>query len=325
MNLNHPLVWVIIDNKIGNANQAIALAEALGFDYEIKKLKYNFLANLPNWCKFDSLLGVKNSDLKGNPDLVISSGRRTAAVSSYIKKNSPQTFNIHIMNPDMSLNKFDYVILPYHDQCKKHQKYNNIIYITGALSNINNQQLRLAGEEFLGKNLHLKPPFITVIIGGKTKKGDYNLKQIEILLRKATDLAKNIDATLLISNSRRTSYDISSKLSSFIDTKYFFYNWHENNGENNPYQAFLFLSNYIIVTGDSVSICCEALSTGKPVYVFQDDDILPKKHLNFLNKLFEEKYIKHLVKNTYLESWKYQPLKEAKRIANFFKSLKIIN
>ena len=35
--------WLIVDQKVGNANQAIAIAKAMGVNYEIKTLEYNFL------------------------------------------------------------------------------------------------------------------------------------------------------------------------------------------------------------------------------------------------------------------------------------------
>ena len=35
-------VWLIVDDKPGNANQAISIARAMGVDYQIKHLKYNF-------------------------------------------------------------------------------------------------------------------------------------------------------------------------------------------------------------------------------------------------------------------------------------------
>lgn len=44
-------IWIIIDQKIGNANQAIAVANAIGFPYETKEIYYNFLSILPNRLK----------------------------------------------------------------------------------------------------------------------------------------------------------------------------------------------------------------------------------------------------------------------------------
>ena len=43
-----PKIWVLVDNRIGNANQAIVLAEKLGQPFEIKHINYNHFAKFPN-------------------------------------------------------------------------------------------------------------------------------------------------------------------------------------------------------------------------------------------------------------------------------------
>jgi mitochondrial fission protein ELM1 len=43
-----PRAWVLVDNRIGNANQAIELAEKLGETFEIKHIEYNAFGKLPN-------------------------------------------------------------------------------------------------------------------------------------------------------------------------------------------------------------------------------------------------------------------------------------
>ena len=44
-----PRVWVIKDKREGTGNQAISLADALGYEYEIKELDSSPFAKLPNF------------------------------------------------------------------------------------------------------------------------------------------------------------------------------------------------------------------------------------------------------------------------------------
>jgi uncharacterized protein len=315
--------WIIIDDKIGNANQAKALAESMKINYTVKTLKYNFLGCLPNWLKFDSLLGV-NLELSDDisepyPDLIISCGRKTAAVSSYIKKMNPETFIVHLMHPDLPFENFDLIALPLHDLTEKHAGTTNISYTIGAPSYIDNLNLEKAGAKLKKDLPKLKAPFVSLIIGGKTKAGNYTSRELEKLIEKASSLTKDINGSLLISTSRRTDKGISKQLQEKILSPYYLYDWHEEKAQNNPYHGFLALSDYIIATGDSVSTCSEALSTGKPVYIYRKNNLLYKKHIKFLDYLLKLNYTRDLEEASKLEKWSYDPLQEAERLGKTIK------
>ena len=319
-----PSIWIIIDHKVGNANQAIAVAKAMSLTYEVKSLRYNFLGFLPNWLKFDSLMGVDfatSSKIEPPyPDIVISSGRKTAAVSNYIKKQNPASFIVHLMNPDLPFENFDLVCLPFHDASPKLQKFDNIIYTIGAPTYLDKAKIAEEGKVLQSKILDLKPPFISLMIGGKTKEGDYTKQELQWLVSKASQLANNINGSLLITTSRRTDQSNSMELTSYITAPYFFYDWHQAQAQNNPYLGFLSLSDYFIVTGESVSICCETLATGKPVYIYRKENILYKKHIKFLDYLGGLGYTRVLKDETsILEKWDYKPLKEADKIFQVIK------
>ncbi len=310
--------WIIIDDKAGNANQAIAVAKAMGSSYETKKLVYNFLASLPNRLKFDSLMGIDFSHSSSleppYPDLVISSGRKTAAVSNYIKLHSPKSFVVHLMNPDLDFNKFDLVCLPLHDKSPKHDKYKNIFYTIGAPAFLDKIKIEQEGERLKQDLRDLNGPFICLMIGGKTKVGEYSQKELSWLVTKANALAKSVNGSLLITTSRRTNQNISQALQDNITVPYFLYNWHQPSIQYNPYLGYLSLSDYFIVTGDSVSICSEVLGSGKPVYIYRKNNILYKKHIKFLDYLESLSYTRTLTDKTILEKWDYTPLKEAERL-----------
>jgi mitochondrial fission protein ELM1 len=64
-----------------------------------------------------------------------------------------------------------------------------------------------------------------------------------------------------------------------------------------------------------ISECC---STGKPVYVFDEQSISTPKHRRFHQDLFAQNYAKKLTDNSeILENFSPQKLQETKRVASF--------
>lgn len=313
--------WIIIDDKTGNANQAKAIVKALKCEYQVKNICYNFLSFLPNRLKFNSLIGVDllHSD-KINPpfpDIIISSGRKTAAVNGYIKSKNPGVFSVHIMNPNLNFDIFDLVCLPEHDNYSG--KKDNVISTIGAPCYLDKYEIEKAGKILDEKFKNLPKPFICLMIGGKTKYGKYSDEEIIWLLKKAQELAKSVNGTLLITTSRRSDKSVADLILNEIKISYYLYDWHSSKDQYNPYLGFLALSDYFIITGDSISICSEVLSTGKPVYIYQKNNLLSKKHRKFLAYLEKLGYTKTLNEQSILKSWTYSPLSEAERVAKIIK------
>ena len=73
---------------------------------------------------------------------------------------------------------------------------------------------------------------------------------------------------MLITTSRRTGSTAEALIKEQVkDIPAYTYWWGEE--KENPLMAFLALSDRIVVTGDSVSMCSEACGTGKPVFEYQ--------------------------------------------------------
>ncbi len=79
-------ILIIADHRLGTYQQSIALAEAIGINYELIKVNYNYLSILPNFLlqyfpihldKKSSYL-IKDFILNSNytPKLIITAGRR---------------------------------------------------------------------------------------------------------------------------------------------------------------------------------------------------------------------------------------------------------
>jgi len=305
-----PLIWQLHDTAPGHKNQVIGVANALNIKSKIIQLDYNSLAKLPNILNKRSLLSINNQqDIKPPwPDLVISAGRKTVPIALYIKHKSPQTKLVHIMWPGKSHQKFDIIALPEHDK-KYHSK--NIIHTIGAPNHITPNLLK---NTKLSKN-YTNKPYATVLIGGTTKKGTLTDKLTLELTEKINKLLEGSKYYLLISTSRRTPQSAIKILEQNLKIPYYLYSPDQN--IKNPYLDFLKSGDFIITTGDSISMCSEACSSQKPVYIFAPESLLPKKHQLFIKNLYQHKHAKPLDKK--LESWQPIILNDAKKIADAIK------
>lgn len=310
-------IVVLIDKRVGNANQAVSLAEKLGQPFEIVNVEYNSFAKLPN-----SLLGlwpihVKNSVMqqfkKDNlPQLIISSGRRLAALAIYLKRLSGnQCKIIQIMRPSINPEEFDMIILPQHDSFN--QILPNIIRVIGALNNV---QSRLESE---GGKLKLTYPelgsFVAVIVGGSSRKFNFTEENGRELLEQVIKVSENHSLPLFVSFSRRTPENVKKLFKEKLAWPNIIFD--PTLEEDNPYPAILGAAKYIITTVDSISMTSEAASTGKPIYAYCPANFKAQKHRFFLQQLIDLGVLKRLeTTTTYLQEYDYEPLDEVSKVAD---------
>lgn len=286
--------WILKDDRPGNYNQAIGLASRLGISFDIKEIKYNKLANIPNCLNLFSTLSSESVKNISNdfPDIVISAGRKSAVVARDIKKKSGAKI-IQIMSPDYAYNDFDLIILPFHD---KSFPRSNIIQIDGALHKITDDLLIENSNKWKDKFDNLSKPYISLLVGGNSKKGRFTIEHAIELAYRVNNLAAKEDASILITTSRRTDDKVKEALINNIDADYFLYDGQQD--MENPYFGFLALADILVVTGDSISMCTEACSTGKPVFIYQSEGLMPNKHLRFHENLFAKGHAIKLEKDS---------------------------
>ncbi len=110
-----PLLWLLLGHKAGDNNQVIALADALGWPREEKRIFYRGWELLSNRLLGATLAGVdrgRSSPLQPPwPELVISSGRRNEPVARWIREQSAnRTRIVHVGRPWAPIETFDLVI-----------------------------------------------------------------------------------------------------------------------------------------------------------------------------------------------------------------------
>lgn len=319
--ISSPKIWVLIDNRTGNTNQSLALASKLCNSYEVKKIKYNILGVLPNfllrfWPIYVSkalVIALKN---QAAPDIIISSGRRIAPLALYLKRNleNKKVKIVQIMHPNLNLKEFDLIILPHHDYCNN--VLPNIVRVIGALNNV--QKLLPEAKSLLKINYPEIKKFITVIVGGSNKKYSFDTTDAELLSNITRSISKNHSLPLFITFSRRTPRQVKA-----IFKKNFFWPnifWDPEKNLLNPYPGIIGEGEYTITTADSISMCSEAASTGKPVYIFCPKSFKLKKHKIFIQQLIDLGTVKMLDDNTtFLKKYNYVPLHEIDKVVAIIK------
>ena len=317
--VNNPSIWVLADDRAGNVAQCLGVGEALGLAFERKDIAYGVLSKLPNLFLGASLLGVTPQTQRQLcapwPDLVISAGRRTAPVARYIKKQSNgKTKLVQIMDPGAGgAPDFDLICVPAHDDVSL--KINQMKMV-GAPHCVTDQKLTKALEEWQERFSHLKAPRIGLIVGGATKNKMFSSDMAAALGHSVNELAKEMDASVLVTTSRRTGTAAEPLLDKITVPAYRF-KWGDE-GEN-PYFGFLVSSDFLIVTGDSVSMCSEACASGKPVYIYAPDGMVSDKHKRLHVSLYEGGYARPF--EGVLEDQAGQKLNAANDIASAIRQL----
>lgn len=265
-----PRVWVLLGLGAGGNAQLVGLAEALGWPFEVKRLRYNALNLCPN-----PLLGAtrvtvdrRRSDALEPPwpDLVIAASRRAAPVARWIKRQSGgRTRLVHLLHAQAPLQHFDLVVtMP---QYRLPQRP-NVLHTLLPLNPLDAQRLQQAAAVWQPRLSALPRPWIAVLVGGDSSSYRMTAAVGARLGASASAAARAAGGSLLISTSPRTPRAAADALLGAIDCPAQVYLWHEQRGEDNPYPAYLALADRFIVTADSASQLAEACATGRPVELF---------------------------------------------------------
>jgi len=309
-------IWAVSDGRAGIHNQVLGLAEAIAAQVPaqiiVRHIRYRRMFDaLPTALKLwpDHML-KRDSDPIGPPypDIWIAAGRATLPHSLRLKKRSHnKTFVVQLQNPRTTLTPFDLVIAPKHDQVSGA----NVLSLHGSTHRVTPARLRAEAAAFSDTIAALGGPYVTVLIGGKSKTRTISPERAETLARQIKTAVKRANATLLLSVSRRTPDAARTLLTEALkDLRGLIYD-----GEGpNPYFAFLQAADHILVTEDSVNMATEAAATGKPVHILETDRRGAGHKFDLFHKDLQD-YGASRPFSGELRQWAYSPLEETNRAA----------
>ncbi|MEM1398703.1 MAG: mitochondrial fission ELM1 family protein [Pseudomonadota bacterium] len=259
--------WALSPGHAGMEGQTIALLEALGCDFDIKRVKprppWTWLPG-SNWpFPMASLAGGTVNLAPPYPDLIVSCGRRAAPFSAHIAKASGgKTTTVHIQDPQSGRSRFDLLVLPEHDGGRG----DNVITSVGSLHRVTDDVLSKGRERFAPVLEGLPGKKIAVLIGGSNKTMSLDAPSMAAFGAVLARAAVELEASLMITASRRSEPAAIAAFRQAVEGVPTCY-W--NGEDDNPYFGMLGWADGIVVTGDSINMICEACATGKPVYIAQ--------------------------------------------------------
>ena len=302
---------ILTEGMHGMISQAEGLAKALDLNFFHEKIELNSFWKFipPRFTPIKKF--VFKNEIEKDFDIIISCGRKSVIPSIFIKKNSKKkVFNIHIQDPKVSLDNFDVVVAPQHDNLSG----NNVISTKGAIHYLSIQEIN-ENKGYLSNKIKPTKEVVTLILGGPNKYYKYTRENIEnVFLKVSENFIKN-NFQLIVVPSMRTPKDIIK----FANEHYGKDHLVINEVDKKAYLSALGLSKFIVVTCDSSSMISEAAITGKPVYVA--DIPATKNNYRFRKfiSLFKELNIIRIL-DSKIENWSYEGLDEANRVAKEIKN-----
>ena len=290
----------------GMISQTEGLAKALNFDYIHEKIELNSFWKLIPTSFTPVKKFVFKNQVEQDFDVIISCGRKSIIPSIFLKKNSKKKIiNIHIQNPKISLKHFDFVVCPEHDNLEGP----NVLRTKGAIHYLTLEEINNSKDYLLNK-LERDKDVITLILGGPNKYYNYSDENMINIFSIINRMLKEHNLQLVVIPSNRTpkkTIELSKEY--FTDNRTVI-----DVVDKSAYLSSLALSKYLVVTCDSTSMISEAALTGKPVYVAMIPALRNDKRFQRFRSLFEKLNIIKILENK-LETWNYEKLNEADRIA----------
>lgn len=261
-----PRVWLLTGDKSGDAAQLRVLAHALGWPCVEKPLSFNGLYRLPNrvlGASLWSLSGASRALLAPPwPDLVLCAGRRTTPVARWIRtRNGGSTKLVNVGRPWGPLGAFDLVVATPQYGIPEGA---NVLPARLPFNRVDPDVMMRAAAAWRSHLNGVKPPWLAVLVGGRTRPLRFDSAFTGELARQIDSLARGLNASVLVITSRRTPADAMDVLAAGISVPSLVHRWQPGD-TSNAYAAFIGLADRIVVTGDSASMLAEACHSGKPV------------------------------------------------------------
>jgi len=302
---------LLTEGMHGMISQVEGLAKALDIDFTHHKVELNHFWKLipPNLSPISQSIFKKiNHD---DFDVIISCGRKSVIPSIHLKNTAnKKVFNIHIQDPKVNLNHFDFIVAPEHDAIEGE----NVISTKGAIHYLTENEIS-ENKDYLNSFIKKDERKIwALIMGGPTKYYDYSTKNMKHIFTALYKLLKKHNFQLVVIPSMRTPINTIHYAREFFGENHTVI----EDVDKKAYLSALAIAENIVVTCDSSSMISEAALTGKPIYIAS---ILPKKNdkrfQRFRNLFRELNIIRNLGEE--VEIWSYEKLDETNRVANIIK------
>ena len=299
----------------GMISQVEGLSKALNLNFKHHTVKLKSFWNLipPKLTPISENLLTENFICDSK--VIISCGRKSVIHSVALKKRfKEKIFTIHIQDPKISLNNFDLIICPEHDNISAE----NVIRTKGAIHYLTNKEVD-KNKSYIKIEKENKK-IVSFILGGPNKYYNYSEDQVNIIFNKVKTLFTPDKYKLIVIPSYRTPENIIKRaFNSFSHNNIVF-----KEVDKNAYLSSLSIADIIVVTCDSTSMISEAAVTGKPIYSANMSPVKDNSRFRSFYKQFKKLGIIRDLENT-VDLWSYNQLDEVNRIAPIIKNKMKLN
>lgn len=290
-----PVIWRLLDGRPGHENQVIGLTNAIERRISSRCCDISVTGTLRGWRCF--LLPIRRR-LRGlpSPDLLIGAGHQTHPLLLRLQREfGGQT--IVVMKPSLPVSLFDLCLIPTHDHVKGQP--GNVCRIEGALNRIVPSS-RQVPEKGL------------ILIGGPSRH--YLWSATGVLSQISEVLSRTPNISWKLASSERTPAEFLAACQKFSP-----------HAELVPFERVdrdwlpqqLAETATVWVTGDSVSMVHEALTSGAAVGILELPSAGPGRVSDSLRQLIHQGWV------TPLSHWRNgtelkrpaTPVREAERAA----------
>jgi len=226
-------------------------------------------------------------------DVIVSCGSGLYGVSTALKIEN-YAKNIAVLDPGkINYGKFNVIVMPRHD-VKSSKVADNIVVTELAPNLIVPSELLSLRVSLAGKMVSGKVN-VGVLIGGDNGFYAFTEDMVRNIMGGIVDFCRKKDGKIFATTSRRTPESAENAAAEMLlkDSTCGFFVYGKNDTDDKTVDKILALSDIVVVSGESISMVSEAVSSGKPVVVFMP----VKKHAK-TNKY--EAYVKRLENEGYL-------------------------
>ena len=278
---NPPRTWLLLGDKRGDNGQVEAIAQALGWPCEVRRLQMRapYVTGKP-WVRASlHHIDQARSDPLAPPwpDLVITIGRRPSMVALWIARQSGgRTRLVLVGKPSGKMARFDLVITSAETPMPP---VANLLPIPLPLMRADEAAVATAAEAWRERLAALPRPLVAFLIGGPTGPFVYD----ESVVRRLLALAAGVVAaggTAYLTTSRRTPPRVVAALAAGLPAGARLFSWQEGAADN-PYLGLLGHADGFVVTGDSLSMQIEVIRRRRPLAILD----LPTGRIGAIDQL----------------------------------------
>jgi mitochondrial fission protein ELM1 len=305
-------VLVLSSGMAGHEINCLGVAGALGVPYEKVVVKprqlFRSLAPYGPIDPRDRPGGPSSILATPFPDIAIASGRVAVPYIRALKRaRRDEIFTVFLQDPRFARREFDLIWTPLHDRLSGP----NVIATLTSPHPFSAEKLagfRNAPDPRLAA---LPAPRAAVLLGGPSSAHGFSSDDLQRLARSIAAIAAQ-GYSVMATPSRRTPQMLIEAARQGLkqaDAGRVFL-W--DGAADNPYGQMLAHADAILVTGDSVNMMGEAVSTGAPAYVFAPSG--GGRRINAFVAALEEKGAIRPFEGR-IENFKYEPIDSSAEIA----------